>query len=294
MQSPLPPLAPSRRRQVARITALDPVADHQRIVRLVGAVVFPWDLQRALELALFRTFAVPRISGLLSRTGEFTRRPQKRYDDTLLLIAEFVEHGYDSRRGRAAIARMNALHGRYRIGNADFLYVLSTFVFEPARWIDAYAWRRLTPVERDAGFEFWRAVGERMGIRDEDGALDSWERFERWKDDFERSELRYARSNAAVGAATRDLFLGWFLPRRLHGLGALGVYALMDDRMLDAFGFPHPTPAQRRLVEGTLRARGAAQRLLPARRRPVLQTARPHPTYPNGYRIEALGPPPVV
>jgi hypothetical protein len=38
--------------------------------RLAGTL-FPWDLTRALELALLKTFCVPSISGLLSRSGEF-------------------------------------------------------------------------------------------------------------------------------------------------------------------------------------------------------------------------------
>jgi hypothetical protein len=75
-------------------------------------VAFPWDTTRSLELALFRTFASPRIGGLLHATQEFEARAQKRYDDTDLIVSEIVEYGYDSDRGRRAIARMNAIHGR--------------------------------------------------------------------------------------------------------------------------------------------------------------------------------------
>ncbi len=55
--------------------------------RLAGEL-FSWDLNRALELALLKTFCVPSISGLLARTGEFEQRPRKRYDDTGLMLAE--------------------------------------------------------------------------------------------------------------------------------------------------------------------------------------------------------------
>jgi hypothetical protein len=281
----------SRRHRAARLALLDPVADHQAIVRIDGTLEFPWDMKRALELALLRTFAVPRISGLLHRTGEFERRPQRRYDDTTLLIAEFVEHGYDSPRGTAAIAAMNAQHGRYRIRNGDLLYVLSTFIIEPARWIDAYGWRPLTDGERLAGFLFWRAVGERMGIADEDGALESVARLTAWSEAYEDAEVRYARSNALVGTATRDLLLGWYLPRRVRPLGARGLHALLDDRLLDAFGFPRPTQAERLAVTTALRARSRALRRLPARRTPVVETLRRHRSYPDGHRLEELGPP---
>src|SRR6478672_5406853 len=108
-----------------QIQALDPVADHQRIVFLSTRCDFPFDTTRALEFALFRTFCVPSVGALLDRTQEFGKRTQRRYDDTDLIMSEIVEHGYESERGQRAIARMNAIHGRFAISNTDFLYVLS-------------------------------------------------------------------------------------------------------------------------------------------------------------------------
>ncbi len=285
------PLMSRPRRLAVRdhIRQLDPVDDHVEIVRLSGMVDFPWDVTRALEFALFRTFASPRVSGLLARTGEFTRRPQRRYDDTDLLIATFVEHGYDSPQGRQAISRMNTIHGRFRIRRLDHLYVLSTFVFEPQRWIDRYGWRRLTDNEREAGFRFWCEVAARMGIDDLPADRRSFEAFNR---EYEREHFRYARSNEVVARATMSMFVGWLLPQPLRPLGERGVRALMDPPLLDAFGFPHPLAAERTVVSGALRARARAQRLLPARRRPVWRTERHPRSYPDGYSITELGPPP--
>src|SRR5215475_9571235 len=141
------------------ILTLDPERDHQRIVFLSCRQDFPFDTTRALELALFRTFCLPAVAELLDRTGEFRQRAQRRYDDTDIIVSELMEHGYDSPRGRAALRRMNQIHGRFAIANADFLYVLSTFVYEPIRWIDRYGWRPLCPQEREAMFHFWRQVG---------------------------------------------------------------------------------------------------------------------------------------
>jgi len=39
--------------------------DCQQVVRRLATVVFPWDTTRALELALFRSFASARIGVLL-------------------------------------------------------------------------------------------------------------------------------------------------------------------------------------------------------------------------------------
>ncbi len=92
----------------------------QREIVRIRCIEFPWDMTRALELALFRTFASPRIGGLLFSTGEFLARSQKRYDDTDLLLSEIVENGYTSERGARALARMNEIHARFKIRNEDF------------------------------------------------------------------------------------------------------------------------------------------------------------------------------
>ena len=114
---------------LAEIESLDGVKDHQRIVFLSTRVDFPFDTTRALELALLRTFCVPSIAALLDKTKEIERRPQKRYDDTDIIVSEMMESGYDTDRGGAALRRMNEIHSRFKISNEDFLYVLSTFYF---------------------------------------------------------------------------------------------------------------------------------------------------------------------
>jgi hypothetical protein len=276
-------------RWLREIRGLDPVADHQRIVHLDVCYEFPFDTTRSLELALFRTFAVPSIAALLDSTGEFAQRAQKRYDDTDLLLSTIVEHGYESRAGTRAIRRMNQIHGRFEISNDDFLYVLSSFVYEPIRWNARFGWRRLIEAERLATFHFWREVGRRMAIRDIPERYDELERFNAA---YERRHFRRTDTARRVGLATRDMFLTWFpgLPKRL---GAPAIYALMDEPLLEAFGFPRPSRRVRAAVQGALRARARAVALLPARRRPRLRTERRTRTYGRAYALEELGPTPV-
>jgi hypothetical protein len=268
------------------IRRLDPERDHQRIVFLSTRIDFPFDTTRALELALFRTFGVPSISTLLHRTGEFERRAQKRYDDTDIIVSEMMEHGYDSERGRAALVRMNGIHGRFKIANEDFLYVLSTFVFEPIRFNARFGWRRMIEAERLALFHFWRAVGARMGIED---IPTDYATFERFTVDYEVRRYKFTEANHAVGAATRELFAGWF-PRPLRPVVRQAIYALLDDATRRAFGFPNPNPVINGLVIAAMKARAIALRFFPRRRRPSLRTEMTHPTYPTGYDIETLGP----
>jgi hypothetical protein len=178
------------------------------------------------------------------------------------------------------------MHARYPIPNDEFLYVLSTFVFEPIRWNERFGWRPLLREEKLASFHFWREIARRMAIRD---VPERYEALERYYEDFAREHYRFAPENRALAVATRDLFLGWYLPRALWPLGRPFIHALMDDRLLEAVGLPRPHPLIRRVAEGALRLRSRIVRRLPPRREPRLITRRRHPTYPSGYRIEELG-----
>jgi hypothetical protein len=270
------------------ILTLDPERDAQRIVHIDTVYEFPFDTTRSLEFALFRTFASPAISRLLDETQEFALRAQRRYDDTDLILSTIGESGYDSEEGKRAIRRMNRLHGRFAIANEDFLYVLSTFVYEPIRWNERFGRRPFVDQERLGWFYNWREVGRRMAIKE---IPSSFEEFERYNVEYERANFRFADSNARVARASRDMFLAWFpgLPKRL---GAHGISALMDDRLREALGFPRPPRPLVRAVEGALRVRARATGVLPPRRKPKLRTELRHRTYRQGYRIEALGPMP--
>lgn len=268
------------------ILTLDPVRDHQRIAFLTCRCDFPFDTTRALEFALFRTFCVPSIGALLDRTGEFTQRTQKRYDDTDLIISEIMEHGYDSDRGSRAIARMNAIHGRFKISNADFLYVLSTFVFVPIEWVARFGWRPLVENERLGLFHFWREVGARMRIADIPADYAAFEEYSR---QYERTHFRPNPGSQRVAAATTAMFASWAGP--LRGIVPPIIAALMDDPLRRALELPEPSPALRRAVEIALRVRGHLGQTFAPGSRPNLRTAGRHRTYPCGYTIENLGPP---
>lgn len=269
-----------------RIASLDPDADHQEIVRLLVHYVFPWDIKKSLEFALFRTYAVPSISKLLAETGEFSERPAKRYDDTDLILSEMVDNGYDSNRGRRAMRRMNQMHGRFDITNDDFLYVLTTFILEPIRWAERFGERPFTENEKAASFKYYLEIGRRMNIRDIPTDLTTIEQF---NVRYEAQHFKFAETNPVIGNATVDLLLGFYLPQPLWPLGRHLVYALMDEPLLDAFGYPHPPRWLRVLTEGALQLRAALLRVLPERRTPVMGTKLARPTYPNGYAIENLG-----
>jgi hypothetical protein len=273
-----------RLRQIER---LDPKRDHVEIYHLMCGYEFPWDMTRALEVALYRTYCVPSISALLDKTGEFYKRTQKRYDDTALIVSEMSKWGYDAERGREALRRINRAHSRFNISNDDYLYVLSTFIYEPVRWMDRFGWRKMAEHERLASYYFWYEVGKRMGIRE---IPESYEKFQQFACDYERDNFRFAETNQRIGAATRDLFASW-MPRIFAPLVRWGIYALLDDAMLASFGFPRPFGFMRQLVSGALKLRGRIVCILPARKTSNFFTDRRNRTYPRGYEIAELGPP---
>ncbi len=89
------------------IQTFDPERDAHQIVAVSSAFDFAQDMEISLGLAFFRTFAIPSIARILDETKQFEKFGQKRYDDTTILLAEFLENGLDSERGREAIRRMN-------------------------------------------------------------------------------------------------------------------------------------------------------------------------------------------
>lgn len=267
------------------IEALNPRTDNQRIVYLVGAYEFPFEVQRSLEFALLRTFAIPRMSELIDQTGAFRTAGQKRYDATALIVSEIAEHGYESERGRAAIRQMNRAHRRFAIENEDFLYVLSEFTFEPILWNARLAWRRSTQTEKLANYYFWVEIGKRMNIQD---IPDTYEAFLQFREDYERKYMQYAPSNRSVADSAIQTMLDWF-PKLLHPIGRRAIYAVMDDRMRNAFGYPKQPGWFRWLIWRTLRLRAWVVKYLPPRRQPYHFTRLPNRTYPMNYKIEDLG-----
>ena len=200
-----------------------------------------------------------------------------------------LEDGYDSETGRRALRRMNQIHGRFDISNDDFLYVLSTFVYEPIRWNERFGWRRMLEAERLATFHCWCEIGRRMGIKEIPG---SYEELERFNIEYERRELASTEESRRVGADGRELFAAWF-PRPARPLVRRGIYALLADDLRRAFGFPAAPRGLRGTVESALRLRARVLRFLPPRRRPRLRTQkRRRRSYPRGYLLEELGPPP--
>ena len=271
-----------------RIGELDPATDFHEIYRIIVTHEFPWDMNQSLSFALYRTYAVPSIGRLLCQTGELTRRTQRRYDDTVIVLDTILEHGFTSEAGRTALRRMNQMHGAYGISNDDMRYVLCTFVVVPIRWLDRYGWRRLTEAERTASANYYRELGRHMGIK---GIPGTHGEFADFLDDYERQHFGFDEGGLAVSEATLGL-MATFPPNQLAPRFLVDRFAkaLMDDRLLDAFGYRRPTRWERAAASGALRARAAVVRPLPPRKEPLYpRQRRSIRSYPGGYQVAELG-----
>lgn len=265
---------------------LDPQRDYEEIDFLATYYEFPFDTQRALELALVRVFAVPFSSEVLVKSGQFEGFPQKRYDDTVLILAEILESGLESERGRAAVRLMNQIHNRFNISNEEFIYVLTTFVFEPIRWNARFGWRPLTQNEKLATFYYWQRLGQMMGIKNIPATYEALEQYNR---DYEAKNFAFADANRRLGQATINLYLSWF-PPFLRFLARQILIAIYDDPMLEAFGFARPPKWWRFVIENAMKVRAQVLRRLPARRKAVLFSRSSSRSYPHGYQLSDLGP----
>jgi hypothetical protein len=270
----------------SRSVGLDPDTDFVAVARNLSLYEFPWDTLQALSFALFRTYAVPSIGGLLDRTGAFTTATQKRYDDTGILLEVPLLDGFDSPRGKAALRRINQMHHLYDISNDDMRYVLSTFVVVPRRWIADFGWRDLTELEIRAVVRYYGELGRHMGIRDIPTTYDG---FARLMDDYEAAHVAYDEGAARVAASTLAL-LGTFYPRPLRPLVDVVSRSLMEPELLAAFGLAEPGRMARRLTRLSLKLRARFVALLPPRRRPKHVTdMRRIRSYPDGYVVEEMG-----
>ncbi|KAI9273045.1 hypothetical protein BDA99DRAFT_477385 [Phascolomyces articulosus] len=128
---------------------------------------FPALHHHAFELALLRSITIPSISKLLIATGEVFHRPQKREEDSYLILHEMLDvHPHvETLRGKNpnvtqdeidlqhsrrdhSIARLNEIHARYpTIKHGDFIFQLVLFVNEPIFWINKFGYRKLDQLE---------------------------------------------------------------------------------------------------------------------------------------------------
>lgn len=288
------PLPLRTRRWDDEIARLDPEHDYEAIVFALSNHVFPFEILLAMEIAQLRTFTIPTISKLLHATGQYEREGPKRLDDTKAILSEIHRPGLESRASREMVEHLNRIHGLYRISNDDFLYTLSTFVFDAALFVDKWGHRPMTEKEKDAFYFLYRRLGELMHIRD---IPESRAAFFAWRRDYERRAQRYASENEAVARGLLVAVRGLLPPVFAPYLEPAVVLLTGDAGFRDALGLREPDPGLARFLRAFLAVHRRAARhvsLYEHRKFEDSDIYRNYPTYPSGYDRLRLGPTKVI
>lgn len=225
----------------------------QSIIQEMAQFEFPTMFKMSLQFALFKTYGIPTISDLLVATRLFSTpgNASKRYEDTTVLIGEYVAHDPSEERTRKAIARMNYLHSPYiktgKISNADLLYTLSVFITEPISWINEYEWREVTEMEICALGTFWKSIGDAMEIT-YSGYLkrDSWKDGIEFYEDIKQWALQYESDHMVPAATNKETadqlipLLLFYVPRFLRPIIRQAIGVLMGERLRRAMKYDEP------------------------------------------------------
>ncbi|KAL2818989.1 hypothetical protein BDW59DRAFT_151727 [Aspergillus cavernicola] len=237
---------------------------------------FPFLFTKALQFALFRTYGIPTISGVLTKTTQFSKpgTSLKRYTDTTALVQEFLGHSPTAARSHAAIARTRFLHSGYRssgtIRDEDMLYTLSLFASQPVRFINKYEWRELSDMEKCAIGTFWKSLGDgldisydllpsgKTGFRD---GLHWLEEIMAWSDAYEVISMLPDVKNREVADQTTDVLV-YLIPKPLQHVGLKFVSFMMDDRLRKAMLYDPPSSSYAKLFSFLLSTRQFVMRHL--------------------------------
>lgn len=196
-------------------------------------------------MVFVRFFAGTRMAGLVHGRGYAQAHPQRRYDDTSIMLFEMIKHGYDSAQGRACIERMNYIHGHFPISNEDFAYITASLILEPIYWNKRFGWRLMSDNENKAWLYFWLEISKRMNIQNLPKSLEEMETF---KLEYETKLARNSQATKDIGRLFVDLVSSWF-PLVPTPIVDILLRCLLDDSSLKAFEMKAPPVALKNLVE---------------------------------------------
>ncbi len=230
------------------------------------------------------TFAVPRMSRILSGTGQLEHRVAKRVVDTILLSAAVMEHGLNADPGRSAARRVNTMHRHYDIHEDDFVAVGIDGPLASLGLAERYGWRPVTDKEREALRLYYsqqtRAFGGRKPLP---GTIAEMKRF--WSDYLD-AQAHFEPQNRSLA----DAVLQWYkalVPKPLQSLFIAMLIADADPRIIRACGLKVPPKIFKTLAGIFMRQMGKQDPIpdnAPNRLEKIIAAV-----YPNGWEVNALG-----
>lgn len=269
--------------RLRRIEKLNPETDFREITEL-----FYGDFRSVMITQSFSgfmlTFAAPRMSRILSSTGELEHRVAKRVVDTALLARSVVEHGTGAGAGREAAWRVSAMHRHYDIHKDDFVVVGCDAALVSLRSAQRYGWRPVTEPEYEAVRLFHnrqaRAFGSRQSLPPSIALMEQY--YAHYLD----TELRFEPQNLRLAQVLLNHFRA-LVPKAVRPIISILLLGVLDPRITRACGLRVPSKA-------AVWAAHAAMRLL-GRQDPVpdggpdMMAPMVRAVYPDGWKMQELG-----
>ncbi|EFA82350.1 hypothetical protein PPL_04775 [Heterostelium album PN500] len=245
--------------------------DVDEIIKFVVGYDFPFEMFLSLNFCFYRTFCSPTIAGVYAKTGVIANTTDKRACDTDLLMHIWMDYGLDSTEGKASYEQLNKIHGLHsaKTRNVDFVFVLSCLVIDAIQFTRDYGWRSIEEKEKQAIWEFYRRVGERMEIKDLPKSLDDcYQMVEKYTED-ERS-ARITEDGVALTEAITKLVCQWyyFIPQPILRMAVSVILYQMGATFQRKLGLTKPTFVQSLFVNTILQIRRALLNVVPLRTEP--------------------------
>jgi uncharacterized protein (DUF2236 family) len=275
-----------RNARLRRIEKLDPEKDYREITALFYLDFQAISILQAVTGNLM-TFAVPRMSRILSATKQFEQHTTKRVVDTTLLVQAVLDHGLDPGEGRDAARRVNAMHRQYDLHPDDFVAVGCDAPVMSLEIADRFGWRPVTDAERESLRLHYSAVARAFGShRPLPPTLPEMRAF---LDGYLDENTAFEPQNRGLA----DAFLGFLpklFPRPLRPFVLPVLLPQVDPRVLRACGLPEPSATGKRISTMMMRAlgrSGPAPDVKPGERNVIEKMA--ESIYPNGWTVHMLG-----
>lgn len=269
------------------IDELDPVDDCVELYKHFMAD-FKAASSFGITAGLFVTYAVPRISRILTQSRQLEDRFFKRLVDTMLLDMHYHESGFGPGIGRDSIRRVNEMHRKYDIHPEDYVFIGCWEVVMFIWFAETYGWRPVSEKEKLASVEFAKLRGRHMyGGENKMAYPETYEEMQAFCAEYLDAQLAYEPQNERL-ADTLVAFMLKDYPAVLRGpLRAFFLSVGPDERLITNCGYSMPRPWAQKLSRRVMKLYGKldplADGLAPMAQKMVDEV------YPDGYDVNRLG-----
>jgi hypothetical protein len=229
-----------------RLKYLKNIDDHQELVKQFFTMEFPFMWAKSMEIAIINTFPFKPVYVRLTINSKFKDNPEKRYDDSELIMREILEHGTNSCRGQKSVKRLNYIHNNFNIDNDSYLYVLALFVYVPIKMINEFGWRKLYDYEIEAISKTFINVGEEMNIKHLPNNYKEFENIIKNTYNKINNSLPDKRSKI-IFESTLKMFLEPY-PKCVHSLIKNILFSILEDPIKKGFAINDNYTITKRIV----------------------------------------------